>query len=87
MTNTAHIIDLVPADGDKKFKPTSRMATAIIDIIRETGDCQPHDLNAKGFTADEIAAHWRMASALAAVELTLTNDKPPRPQLPRRRRM
>jgi len=45
-----------------------RMADAIAATIRERGQCRPRDLEAKGFTRQEIADAWAMASALAAVQ-------------------
>jgi hypothetical protein len=53
----------------EKLEAQQRMANAIIKIIKEKGECQPHDLRGKGFTADEIARHWPMAYALAEVEI------------------
>ena len=44
-----------------------RMAEAIADTIRRRGQCRPRDLEAKGFTRQEIADGWALASALAAV--------------------
>ena len=47
----------------------ARMATVIADIIRRYGQCRPSELEASGFTPDEIALVWSSASALAHVEL------------------
>jgi DNA-binding XRE family transcriptional regulator len=44
-----------------------RMATAIAATIRKRGHCRPRDLEAKGFTRQEIGEAWALASALAAV--------------------
>jgi hypothetical protein len=71
-----HVVDLITSDEDKKFAPAGRMATAIIEIIQEQGGCLPQDLNAKGFTPDEVAKYYHMAKALAAVEMKLMNGKP-----------
>jgi hypothetical protein len=49
----------------------NRMAAAIADLVREQGGCLPQDLNARGFTPDEVARHWNMAKALAAVHTEL----------------
>ena len=48
-----------------------RMAAAIVAIIREQGGCLPPDLANKGFTPAEIDRHWKMATALANVELNI----------------
>lgn len=44
------IVDLVNDDPEKRLQPYERMATAIVEIIKEKGACLPQDLNAKGFT-------------------------------------
>jgi hypothetical protein len=54
-----------PAKAGDTFAVAERMATAIVEIIREQGGCLPHDLAARGFTYDEIDRHWAMAKALA----------------------
>ena len=77
---TMFVVDLITSDKDKKFAPAGRMATAIIEITRENGGCLPQDLNAKGFTPEEVAAHWHMAQSLAAVELRLMNEYPTKPK-------
>lgn len=46
----------------------SCMAEAIAATIRKRGLCRPRDLEAKGFSREEIAQAWALASALAAVE-------------------
>lgn len=74
------VVDLVSNSDDKKYEPAGRMAAAIIVIIKEQGACLPQDLNAIGFTPDEVARHWHMAQSLAAVELKLMNDKPIKPK-------
>lgn len=56
-----------------KFAVAERMATAIVEIMKEQGGCLPHDLAAKGFTYEEIDRHWAMAKALAHVELKITD--------------
>lgn len=48
-----------------------RMADTILDIMRQKGECKPHDLRDKGFSLDEIARHWPMAYALAEVNWNL----------------
>lgn len=71
MMATLRVVDLVTSNENKKFEPAGRMATAIIEITREQGGCLPQDLNARGFTPQEVFAHWDMAKSLAAVELKL----------------
>jgi len=69
------VVDLITTDTDKRFAPAGRMATAIIDMTRKQGGCLPQDLNAHGFSPDEVAQHWRMAKALADVEMKLMLSK------------
>jgi len=73
---TVFIVDLITTDKDKRFAPAGRMATAIIEIMRENGDCLPQDLNAKGFTPEEVATHWHLAKCLMAIELRLMGATP-----------
>jgi hypothetical protein len=68
------VIDLETSDPEGKFSVVERMATAIVEIMREQGVCLPHDLVAKGFTRDEIDRHWAMAKALAYVELKMMDS-------------
>lgn len=49
-----------------------RMTTAILGRLREQGGCLPHDLNADGFTVEEINRHWTMAKAAAEFELRIS---------------
>ena len=58
-----------PAAGEaeRKFSVAERMATAIAEIIKETGGCLPQDLNARVFTPEEVDRNWAMAKALAEV--------------------
>jgi hypothetical protein len=35
------VVDLVTSDEDKRFAPAGRMASTIIEITREKGDCLP----------------------------------------------
>jgi hypothetical protein len=56
--------------GDEDlFAPCERMATAIVEHLKNNGKCRPDDLRDKGFSSDEIQNHWRMAYGLAKVEL------------------
>jgi hypothetical protein len=69
------VIDLLTTDEDKKYEPAGRMASVIIEITHKQGGCLPQDLNALGFTSDEVAKHWHMAQSIAAVEISLMNDR------------
>ena len=53
---------------DDAFALANRMADAIAGRIRKHGQCRPRDLEKMGFTREEIAQAWSLASALAAVE-------------------
>jgi hypothetical protein len=66
-----HIIDLIGVSFDKKFAPCQRMASAIINVSIKNGRCEPRDLLSLGFTRQETADLWHMASAMAGVELRL----------------
>jgi hypothetical protein len=82
---TLRIVDLVTTDADKTFAPAGRMASAIIAITQEKGGCLPQDLNERGFTPDEVAKHWHMAKALAAVEIRLMGESPAEPKFTKRK--
>lgn len=56
-----------------KFAAAERMATAIVELYRKTGGCQPQDLLACGFTQDEIDRHWPMAFGFAKVALNIAD--------------
>jgi len=53
----------------------NRMADVIAKIIQERGHCAPHDLEAEGFSRDEIAELWAPANALAHVQLDTPEDE------------
>ena len=78
--STIRVVDLLTSDEDKTFAPAGRMAATIIEITRESGGCLPQDLNAKGFTPDEVAQHWHLAKSLADVEMKLMRDQPVNPK-------
>ena len=61
-------LNLASPNSEPTFSIAERMANAIADIYKETGNCLPHDLMTKGFAQDEIDRHWAMANALAHVE-------------------
>lgn len=75
MMAAARIVELVSDDNDKRYEPVGRMATVIVEVTAATGGCLPQDLNARGFTPDEVAKHWHFAKSLAAVEMTLMKKK------------
>src|SRR5262245_26897916 len=58
---TMRVVDLETSDPERKFSKVERMATAIVETIREQGGCLPHDLVVRGFTRGEIDRHWVMA--------------------------
>jgi hypothetical protein len=70
----AGIDELEGPEPAGKFALVARMATAIVAIIKEKDGCLPHDLAAQGFTYEEIDRHWRMAKALAYVELKIMDS-------------
>ena len=74
------VIDLVTTDEDKKFAPAGLMAAAIINITQKQGGCLPQDLNAEGFSPDEVAAHWHLAKSLADVEMKLMRKQSLKPK-------
>jgi hypothetical protein len=65
------IVDVENDDPEKQGEPSKRMARTIVEIIKETGACLPQDLNARGFTPDEVAKLWGMSKALAAQMMEL----------------
>jgi len=81
MTPALQVIDLITTDEGRKFAPAGRMATAIIELTQQNGDCFPQDLSSKGFTPKEVAEQWHMAHSLAAVELNLMSKARMKPQL------
>jgi len=66
----ADIVPVRPHDPDR-FALHQHMAVAIISIIKESGSCVPRDLEAKGYTLEEIARCWPLARALAQVMLNM----------------
>jgi hypothetical protein len=59
----------VSAHDPDRFALHQHMAVAIVSIIKEGGSCLPRDLEAKGYTQEEIARCWPLARALADVML------------------
>ncbi len=76
--STICVVDLVSSDNDKRYEPAGLMATAIIEIMQENGECLSQYLHAKGFAPEEIAQHWHLAKSLAAVELRLMGCSEPK---------
>ena len=72
MMCAAHAPNAITSGMDAKFATVGCMATVIIQIIRQKGECLPQDLYGKGFSSKEITEHWHMAESLAAVELRLS---------------
>jgi hypothetical protein len=75
MNAALRVVDLVGPDQSKKYEPAGRMAIAIIELTQKNGGCLPQDLNAEGFSPDEVATHWHMAKSLADVELKLMSKR------------
>ena len=75
MMPTVRVVDLVSADGNKKYEPAGRMAAAIIEIMEIKGQCDPQDIRERGFTSDELGKHWHLAQSLAEVELRLIENE------------
>lgn len=69
------IVDLINNDPDKRFATYQRMATAIVDITCERGECVPADLMKRGFDRQEVLDRWHMANSMAAVELKLMDSQ------------
>ncbi len=51
------------------FEPYERMATAIVDILKDKGKCTRADIQPKGFSAQEIERCWNTAFGLAHIDL------------------
>jgi hypothetical protein len=71
----SRIIHQITTTTDKKFEPVARMADAIVDITLQHGACLSSDLQAYGFTKNEIASLWHFALALADIELNRPQDR------------
>ncbi len=61
-------------NADERYEACQRMATVIVETIKEKGGCLPQDLIEKGFMPQETLDHWHMAQAMAGVELKLTGS-------------
>ncbi len=61
------IVAMANNDHVEKLEPRLlRMATVIAEIIEDKGGCLPHDLEARGFTRDEINQRWSKAKEASA---------------------
>jgi len=60
-------------DASRAAPVQERMADTIVLTMRERGYCRARDLEANGFTAEEIGHYWAYANALAAVQLIPNN--------------
>ncbi len=40
------------------FADCDRMATAIVELLKNNGRCQPDDLAAEGFSQSEVELNW-----------------------------
>ena len=77
MTAMIKVVDLITTDEDRRFAPAGHLAEAILDVTAVSGICRPADIEKRGFTPDEVAKHWDMALALAAVETKLMRQVRP----------
>ncbi len=68
------IVDVHADDSTRRFAPHERMVSAIAAITRKNGGCLAQDLNAIGFSPEEVVEHWHVAKALAAL---MTADAEP----------
>lgn len=59
-------------DDDEPVHVAIRMAEAIIESLEKTGQCKILDLEAKGFSRDELARYWPHA-------WKIVEEKRPRP--------
>ena len=67
---TIRILDLCSKDNEEPFFTRyEKMTKAIVGVLRQKGECYPKDLEALGFSSDEIEEKWAMAYAFAKVEL------------------
>jgi len=59
-------------DEDEPIHVAVRMAEAIIECLEITGHCRILDMEAKGFSRDELARYWPHA-------MKIVEEKRPRP--------
>jgi hypothetical protein len=55
------------ASESMRFSTAGRMAAVMVEMKKKNGVCMPQDLNAKGFTPQEVADHWDAAHFLIAI--------------------
>jgi hypothetical protein len=68
------VVDLSADNGADAFASYQPMATAIVAVIREKGRCLPQDLFDRGFSTKETLERWRLANAMAELELQLLDE-------------
>jgi hypothetical protein len=59
------VVDVI--NEGTSFSTAGRMAAAIMEIRKKSGGCMPQDLNARGFTPQEVVDHWDAAHFLIAI--------------------
>ncbi|MDE1900962.1 MAG: hypothetical protein KGI37_04865 [Alphaproteobacteria bacterium] len=59
------VVDL--QNSDMKFSMAGQMAKVIVEVRQKNGGCMPQDLNAVGFTPQEVVDHWDAAHFLIAI--------------------
>lgn len=69
------VVNFVVSELDRKFAPYQHMANVIIHLTRIHGECLPVDLLPLGYSKEEMSERWHMASAMAAVELRLIENR------------
>ncbi|MDE2029557.1 MAG: hypothetical protein KGI97_03230, partial [Alphaproteobacteria bacterium] len=59
------VVDVI--NEGTSFSTAGRMAAVIVEMKKKHGMCMPQDLNAKGFTSQEVVDHWDAAHFLIAI--------------------
>lgn len=59
------VVDVI--NEGTSFSTAGRMATVIVEVKKKNGMCMPQDLNARGFTPQEVVDHWDTAHFLIAI--------------------
>ena len=59
------VVDVI--NEGTSFSTAGRMAAVIVEMKKKNGMCMPQDLNARGFTPQEVADHWDAAHFLIAI--------------------
>ena len=55
------------ASESMKFSTAGRMAEVIMELRKKNGGCMPQELNARGFTPQEVVDHWDAAHFLITI--------------------